>query len=209
MNPLDQKHFLPHCRTGEAGTTRSPAFGRCGRVAALAFVFVAAFGFTGCNDGTPVNDEPDEPAAEALSTPEPMQAFEDDGDVAEITIGGDDRMRFDTDRFTVRAGQMVRLTLEHTGQLPAQSMGHNVVVLVEGDDPIEFGADVNEQGGSMDNDYVPEPVRDRVIAYTAMIGGGETTVVEFKAPESPGEYPFLCSFPGHAGMMNGIMEVEG
>lgn len=153
-------------------------------------------------------DEPAEPAAESLTVPEPMQAFEDDGDVAEIVIEGDDRMRFDIDRFTVGAGQMVRLTLDHVGQLPAQSMGHNVVILIPGEDVFEFAADVNEQGGSMENAYVPEPVRDVVVAYTAMIGGGETAQVEFRAPDEPGEYPFLCSFPGHAGMMNGVMVVE-
>ncbi len=141
-------------------------------------------------------------------TPEPMLAFEDDGNVAEIEIEGDDAMRFDLDEFTVNAGQMVRVTLHHTGNLPAQAMGHNVVILWPGDDVFEFGSDVGEQGGSMANDYVPEVLRDRVVAYTAMIGGGETATVEFQAPDEPGEYPFLCSFPGHFGQMNGVMIVE-
>lgn len=163
----------------------------------------------GSDPETP-GDTPEEAAEpEALTIPEPMRAFEDDGNVAEIRIAGDDRMQFDTDRFSVAPGQMVRLTLEHVGVLPAQSMGHNVVVLEQGEDAITFGTDASEQGSDFDNDFVPESVRDRVIALTDLIGGGETTIVEFRAPDEPGEYPFLCSFPGHFGQMNGVMDVQG
>jgi azurin len=149
----------------------------------------------------------EQPVDESL--PEAMQAFSDDGDVAELTIEGNDLMQFDKKRMTVRPGQMVRLTLRHTGQLPAQAMGHNVVILEQGEDVFEFGADVGQAGGSLDNDYLPVSVRDRVVAFTKLIGGGETTTVEFRAPQEPGEYPFLCSFPGHFGQMNGIFEVQG
>jgi len=137
-----------------------------------------------------------------------MQAFRDDGNVAEIAIEGNDLIRFSINRFTVKAGQMVRITLKHVGALPAQAMGHNVVVLYMGDDVFEFGADVGVQGGSAANDYVPASLRDRVIAFTRMIGGGETATVEFQAPDKPGDYPFLCAFPGHFAQMNGNMVVE-
>lgn len=182
-------------------------------------IFTAGLLLVGCGDGNAGGTSADQAGQDTAANqsasaavtgpiPEAMQAFVDSGEVVEITISGNDRMQFDRDRMTVPAGAMVRLTLEHTGQLPAQSMGHNVVILVEGDDPFEFGADVNEQGGSMDNDYVPADLRDRVVAFTPIIGGGETTQVEFQAPSTPGEYPFLCSFPGHAGMMNGVVEVQ-
>lgn len=142
-------------------------------------------------------------------TPLPaMQAFSDDGNVVELSIEGNDLMRFNTNLFQVKPGQMVRLTLKNVGILPAQSMGHNVVILKKGDSPFEFGADVNERGGSLANNYVPETLHDRVIAYTKLIGGGQTTSVTFKAPEEPGTYPFLCSFPGHAGNMNGTVEIQ-
>lgn len=177
---------------------------------ALALLAVAMVGLLGCGDADapePANDEPAEAPADALTIPPAMQAFEDDGNVAEVVIEGDDRMQFDIDEFSVEPGQMVRLTLEHVGQLPAQTMGHNVVILEQGEVVMDFAADANELGGDMDNSYTPDPVRDRVVALTDMIGGGETTVVEFQAPAEPGEYPFLCSFPGHAGSMNGVMIV--
>lgn len=182
------------------------------RIMAMPIV-VLALALLGCGVEEPEPDAPDVDPTDAapeeeLTIPEPMQAFEDDGNVAEIVIEGDDAMRFDIDEFTVDAGQMVRLTLEHVGNLPAQAMGHNVVILYPGDDVMEFGADVGEHEGGHHDDFVPEALRDRVVAFTAMIGGGETAVVEFQAPQEPGEYPFLCSFPGHFGQMNGIMVVE-
>jgi azurin len=168
----------------------------------------------GCGSDDAADREPDRPAVTAEATgvegtiPPAMQAFRDDGNVLEIEIEGDDQIRYNLDRLNVRAGQMVRLTLRHVGNLPAQAMGHNVVIIHPDDDVFEFGADVGEQGGNLQNGYMPESLRERAVAFTALIGGGETTTVEFQAPSEPGEYPFLCSFPGHFGQMNGIMVVE-
>lgn len=194
-------------------------FSVAGGVVAL----VASVALVGCGGGgsepadggaatsgtsAPAAQAPAAPAAGGLSIPAAMQAFSDDGNVADIAIEGNDLIRFNINRFTVKAGQMVRITLKHVGALPAQAMGHNVVVLQVGDDVFEFGADVGVQGGSAANDYVPESLRNRVVAFTKMIGGGETATVEFQAPGTPGDYPFLCAFPGHFAQMNGNMVVE-
>ncbi len=129
----------------------------------------------------------------------------DDG-VVKVRITSDDNMRFSTDRFTVPAGQPVRLRLDHVGRMSLHRMGHNVVIVEPGADPVRMGAEILGSGGSLDNHYVTDAVRDRVIAYTPMIGGGDSVTVEFTAP-GPGEYPFFCSFPGHFGVMTGVMVV--
>lgn len=121
------------------------------------------------------------------------------GDVVEITIEGNDAMQFNMDVIEVEAGQTVRLTLEHTGQMPVANMGHNWVLLDEGTD---FDAFTTAALNAANNDYIPEEMYDDVIAYTDLIGGGETSTIEFEAP-SPGTYDFLCSFPGHPGPMSG------
>ena len=131
-----------------------------------------------------------------------------DGGVAEVRIGSDDQMRFDIDEFTVSPGQQVRLTLDHNGQMSVEQMGHNVAILQAGEDPIAFGNEVGREGGNMDNEYVPESMRNRVVAFTRMIGGGESDTIEFTAPDETGEYPFVCTFPGHFSIMRGVMIVE-
>ncbi|MCC7348962.1 MAG: hypothetical protein IT446_00200 [Phycisphaerales bacterium] len=149
-----------------------------------------------------------QPAASGLVATQAMKDFKDDGKVLELSIEGNDLMQFNKDSFKAQPGQMVRLTLKHVGKLPAQNMGHNVVILNKGQDPFEFSADANEKGGNIANAYVPDAVRSRVIAYTSIVGGGQTTVVEFQAPNEAGDYPFMCSFPGHVGMMKGIFTVQ-
>jgi azurin len=56
------------------------------------------------------------------------------------------------------------------------------------------------------NDYIPVDTQD-VIVHTKLIGGGETTTIEFDAP-AVGTYDFICSFPAHFAMMNGKFIVE-
>jgi azurin len=64
----------------------------------------------------------------------------------------------------------------------------------------------SKAAGSKENDYIPEGTTD-VLAYTKMLGGGETTTIEFTAPEA-GTYDYICSFPAHFAMMKGKLIVE-
>jgi azurin len=82
-------------------------------------------------------------------------------------------------------------------------MGHNFVLLKSGVDIIVFGG---KAATAKDTEYIPDSGVD-VIAHTKLIGGGETAVVEFDAPEA-GTYDFLCSFPGHYAIMKGKFIVE-
>ena len=123
--------------------------------------------------------------------------------VANVTITSNDGMRFDVRKINVSSGQKVRLTLTHTGKLDKRIMGHNVVFLKNGVKPSAFAV---KAAAARDNDYIPEGTIE-VIAHTKMIGGGESTVIEFVAPEA-GTYTYICSFPGHYAMMKGKLIVE-
>ena len=123
--------------------------------------------------------------------------------VVEVSITGNDQMQFNKNELRVKAGQTVRLTLNHSGQLAENVMGHNVVILKQGTDVTDFGT---RAASARDNDYIPAD-SDAVIAHTEMIGGGESTTIEFEAPEA-GTYTFICSFPGHYVQMQGKFIVE-
>ncbi|WP_435136858.1 azurin [Formosa sp. A9] len=123
--------------------------------------------------------------------------------VADIMLHGDDKMSFDLKEIKVKQGQNVKLTLMHTGKMAKNVMGHNFVLLKQGVDMAKFAG---LAAAAADHDYVPEGSED-VIAHTKLIGGGETTVIEFPAP-APGTYDFLCSFPGHYALMKGKFIVE-
>lgn len=123
--------------------------------------------------------------------------------VTEVVIESNDQMKFDLSEIKVEAGTTVKLTLKHVGKLPKQAMGHNFVLLKKDVVLKDFAMEAMK---ARDNEYIPEGTED-VIAYTIVIGGGETTTIEFEAP-AKGEYIFLCSFPGHYALMNGKFIVE-
>ncbi|UOV02911.1 azurin [Pseudoxanthomonas mexicana] len=123
-----------------------------------------------------------------------------------VSLKGDDAMKFDLKEATVSAScATITLELTHTGKLPAAAMGHNVVVSKTADlagvarDGMKAGAaGAYVQAGDV-----------RVIAHTALIGGGQKTKITFpgKKLTAGGDYSFFCSFPGHSTLMKGKLVV--
>lgn len=120
-----------------------------------------------------------------------------------VEIFGDDQMKFNRGEIRVKVGQEVTVKLTHTGQLPKESMGHNWVLLKPGTNVQEWALAAM---AATDSEYVPAGDA-AVIANTGLVGGGESTEVTFTAPEA-GTYDYICSFPGHYGVMKGKLIVE-
>ena len=102
----------------------------------------------------------------------------------------------------------VTVNLSHSGKMPKNVMGHNWVLSKTADvggvasDGIQAYSSSGRTTAVKENDV-------RVIAATALIGGGEATSVTFSieglnAAES---YTFFCSFPGHSGLMRGTFKI--
>ncbi|MEO1728903.1 MAG: plastocyanin/azurin family copper-binding protein [Bacteroidota bacterium] len=111
-------------------------------------------------------------------------------------------MRYAQTEFTVDAGQEVTVVFENTATSPA--MQHNVLILnSDNDEDVERVGIAGMTAG--DNDYVPDD--PAVFAYTPMSQPGETAQVTFTAPTEPGRYRYICTFPGHYSIMQGVMIV--
>ena len=124
-----------------------------------------------------------------------------------INLKVGDSMKFDQRTVTVsQACKLVTIHLSHTGQMPAQSMGHNVVITST--DAFQSVANDGMKAGLAGN-YVP-PNDKRVIASTKIIGGGETTTSTFSGSllKPGGAYTFFCSAPGHWSLMRGQLLVK-
>lgn len=125
--------------------------------------------------------------------------------VREITIKGTDNLKYDVTLIEAKPGETLRITLVVESALPAAAMGHNIAFVDQGVNMEEF---VMASMSASDNEYIAPAYEDRMIAYTKMIGGGETDTIEFTVPETPGEYEYVCTFPGHYfGGMKGILRV--
>ena len=125
---------------------------------------------------------------------------------AKIEITANDQMQYNIKAFEVTEGQKVVLSFKHIGQLPAAAMGHNVVILKAG---TVIPAFASKCAPAKDTQYIPtdEESAKLIITHTKMLGGGESDLVTFTAPAA-GSYPFICSFPGHFAIMQGVMTVK-
>ena len=124
----------------------------------------------------------------------------------EIKITANDKMKYDLTAFEVKPGQKVSVTLTNVGTSPKASMGHNFILLKQNTNVPKFLDD-----GSMHaaQDYIAPEFATSVIANTKLLGPGESDTITFTAPFVPGDYVFLCAFPGHyAAGMHGIMTVK-
>lgn len=166
----------------------------------LIVIFLAALAFS-CGDKK--KETPATTTAPATKV-EKKEAPAEDSKEAVLTIEGNDQMQFNKKELKVKAGQKVKLTLKHVGKMSKDVMGHNWALLTQDADLATVG---NAAAMAKDNDYIPADMEDKFIVHTKMIGGGETTTIEFDAP-APGTYTFLCTFPGHYAIMQGKFIVE-
>ena len=116
-------------------------------------------------------------------------------------------MRYDASELTVKPGARVKLTLENPDDLQ-----HNLVVLKEDPkdrDGQKFAQNVFTSLGdkAIEQGWVP---RDdpRVIAATQLLDPKAAEAIYFVAPDQPGEYPYVCTVPGHSLLMRGMLQVR-
>ena len=119
-----------------------------------------------------------------------------------IIVNSNDLMKFDKTELRVFEGQKITLTLNHTGKMSKEIMGHNFVLLKKDADLNDFA---QRAMLARENEYIPDG--DETIVYTKLIGGGESDTITFTAPEK-GSYTYICTFPGHYGLMKGVLTVS-
>ena len=113
-----------------------------------------------------------------------------------------EKLSFDLKWFVVEAGKAVQIVLFNPDAMP-----HNLIVSQPGS--LEA---VGAAGGAMPMPTDPEakafvPDLPAVLYSTKLLKEGETERLGFTAPKTPGEYIYVCTFPGHWVRMYGVMLV--
>ncbi len=112
------------------------------------------------------------------------------------------RMLYDREDFYVVAGKPVEIVFENTDIMP-----HNLVITEPGAREL-VGILAEKLGSSPDafeKQFVPDS--DKVMHATKMLQPGQQHRLQIKAPAQVGEYPYVCTFPGHWRTMWGTMHV--
>jgi azurin len=111
-------------------------------------------------------------------------------------------MKYDLKTFTVVAGKPVEIIFENP-----DFMQHNLIIAKRGTmEVVGAAADklaADPRGAEMN--YIPDI--PEVLFATKLVNPEQTVRLSFTAPTTTGDYPYVCTFPGHWSMMNGIMKV--
>ena len=109
---------------------------------------------------------------------------------------------FDRRSFTVVAGRPVELVFDNVDIMP-----HNLLVAAQGT-LASVGMAAERMASAPDawsRGYVPDT--PDVLHATRLLQPGESQTLRFDAPDEPGDFPYICTFPGHWVRMNGVMHV--
>ena len=142
----------------------------------------------------------------ALKNPGKPKVAEDLGALAKthqvINLKAIEGMKYDQMTFTVKAGKPIAIVFED-----ADSLQHNLVFVKPGAIE-ECCKKADAEAASPDaiaKNYIPSFAD--IIKASKLLNPGEIEVMKIDALP-PGDYPYLCTFPGHCHIMRGTMKVE-
>ncbi|MEO0339417.1 MAG: plastocyanin/azurin family copper-binding protein, partial [Bacteroidota bacterium] len=117
-----------------------------------------------------------------------------------ITLGTKPGLKYDRTDMLVKAGSRIKWTFVNK-----DDMIHNVVIVqpkaaeAVGTAALQLGL----KGESME--WVP--TSDKILYHTGLVQPGSTETIYLYAPDEPGTYEYVCTFPGHAQVMRGVLRV--
>jgi azurin len=122
-----------------------------------------------------------------------------------IVVTGDDTMKFSIAQIDAKPGEALEVVFTNAGTVPREAMAHNFVLLkpLSDDELAAFAASAAGKAPT----FLPDD-QSAVLAHTKTLGPKESDKVDFNAPSTPGEYPFICTFPGHYTLMHGKLIVK-
>ncbi|MDB6119208.1 MAG: putative cytochrome c [Verrucomicrobiaceae bacterium] len=151
------------------------------------------------------NSEPKKPAVMAKKKKaEKPDPFDSQPDLQSVTIKAiPERLLFDVREFKVKAKASVKLTFENPDVTP-----HNFLIVQPGaaDEIGIAGNEMAKDVSGMAKNFIPD--NPKILQKIKLLNQGDSETLRFNAPEQPGRYPYICSFPGHWLVMKGEMVVE-
>ena len=123
-----------------------------------------------------------------------------------VEISANDAMKYSRATIEAKPGEQLTVVLTNAGAMPKAVMGHNWILLKAGSDPAAFAAAAVQ---AKDTDYVPPSLKGQILAQIPLLGPRKSDEVTFTVPATPGNYPYLCTFPAHFQVgMRGLLVVK-
>ena len=115
-----------------------------------------------------------------------------------------ERMLYDLKQFEIRAGRPVKLEFVNP-----DAISHNLLIIRPGTEEavgLEVNRIIADPKQIEIGQYIPET--HAILFHTEMVPPNSSETLRFIAPKEPGNYPYICTFPGHWTIMKGVMVVK-
>lgn len=119
-----------------------------------------------------------------------------------ITIRAIEGLQFDPPRTKINPGQTVRFRILNRDP---SDLSHNLILIKPGSLAEIQKTSLKIDQALIERAYVPD--HEAVLKATKLLHSDEGDEFLFTAPEEPGIYHYVCTFPGHAQLMYGALYV--
>lgn len=120
-------------------------------------------------------------------------------DIGTGTAKDKEALVYSKDKLSVKAG--AKVTLNFKNNSASKGMTHNWILVKPGKAQGVLDASI---GAGPDKGWIADSAD--ILVKSKLIDAGESEKIEFTAPTEPGDYPYVCTFPGHI-TMKGVLKV--
>jgi azurin len=124
-------------------------------------------------------------------------------DARRIEVGVLPGLKFNTSRIEAKAGEKIIFVFPNDD---SSGMVHNLAIITPGSSQIVMDAAVAMGATGLKKNFIPEI--PELLASTPQVAKGMKYTLYFAVPEEPGDYHFICTYPGHGLVMQGIFAVQ-
>ena len=120
-----------------------------------------------------------------------------------IEVGVLAGLKFNTDRIEAKAGEKIVFVFPNDD---SSGMTHNLAIITPGSRQTVLDAAIAMGAAGLKKNFIPEI--PELLASTPQVAQGMKYTLYFAVPEEPGNYHFICTYPGHGLIMQGIFAVQ-
>ena len=151
---------------------------------------------------TAVPNETERQALAKLSTQPARAVPEGYENARELSVGVKPGLKFATELLTAKPGE--KLALAFVNDDPTGMM-HNLAIIAPDSLQKVITAALTIGEKAVEQNFIPDI--PEVLASTPQVSPGRKFTLYFTVPAVEGDYPFVCTYPGHGQIMKGILRV--
>jgi azurin/glucose/arabinose dehydrogenase len=117
-----------------------------------------------------------------------------------VSIGTKPGLQFDVKTIQVKAGTKIKWIFNNN-----DDMTHNMAILAPNSADAVTTLALNLGMKGSDQGYIPNT--QKVLYHTGLLEPDSGETIYFVAPKTPGNYAYICTYPGHGQIMRGVLKV--